>query len=92
MVSVYHSNLFYNNIFMLASCKAAHAPNSSIPPDIEIVHPMGAMIYYCYLQEVEERSDLIVRTLVKETFGYTKREIEITQVYKGSRLREDINI
>ncbi len=76
------------------------------PPDIEIVLPMGDMIYYYNLQEVEERSDLIVRTLVKgtlgqqvftlynanlqkdlPTFGYTKREIEITQVYKG-----DVNV
>lgn len=73
-----------------------------IPPDIEIVRPMGDRIFYYNLQEVEERSDLIVKAVVKgtlgqkvftlynedlqmdlPTFGYTKREIEITQVYKG---------
>ena len=137
-------------IFMLASCKAAHAPDFSIPsasepddgqsytdiaienddinaqsdsdtseidvedvqkdfeipPDIEIVRPMGDRIFYYNLLEVEERSDLIVRAVVKGTlgqevfasysgdlqkdlpaFGYTKREIEITQIYKG-----DINV
>jgi hypothetical protein len=131
---------------MLASCKAAHALDSSIPsdselvdeqsysdiaienddinaqsdsgtseinvedvqkdfeisPDIEIVRPMGDRIFYYNLQEVEEKSDLIVKAVVKgtlgqkvftlynadlqkdlPTFGYTKREIEITQVYKG---------
>lgn len=90
-------------LFLLVSCKKADVSASDIPSDIELVRPQLDRTYYEYLKQVEDQATSIVRAVAKETlsqevdtiydyviqkdYGYAKREIEVTKVYK-----DDVNV